>query len=504
MALKLNHSGLAHAHALIKAGKVDRGDSWSFAAEDGNRMLGADGKDWKSYAQMHLAEDTSEPENTKNRYKYPFGKSSTGSDSTGSDGEVYRKGVIAVKSRASQQGETEISNAADELLQKIDKKDRVKAKAVLLRGEDETFACVSDLSLMTEDVPTEIQILPIGEWKGYIAKDPKTGKPVKQTIKVTPDDVAEMVDNFKRTGRDIVIDYEHQTESGDEAPASGWIKDLINKGVEGLWGIVDWTDRALQYLRGREYRFFSPVFSTKGAIDNVTGKPIGAKLYNVALTNEPFIDNLRPIVAKSFTSPTAQESDMHEEFKKLFKAVCAALGHTPDDDLGDENVKSVHEKFKAHVASTGKVTKFKSDLRLIIGAGEQAIDEEILTIAKTKVGGQGTDVVTLKQRVDQLESEKRTKEATDAFNEAYMAGKIVPAVKDEALAWAKRDVVSFKAYHEKIARGSAIPIDRIETGSPAATEVVLTEEDKHICKATGITEAAFLKTKKEFTEKQRR
>lgn len=194
---------------------------------------------------------------------------------------------------------------------------------------------------------------------------------------------------------------------------------------------------------------------------------------------------------------------MTEEFKKLFKAVCTALGHTPDDDYGDENVKNVHEKFKAHVARIGNVAKFKSDLRLIVGAGEQAVDEEILTIAKTKVNAEATDVVTLKQRVDQLESEKRTKEARDAFNEAYMAGKIAPAVKDEALAWAKRDVVSFKTYHDKLTRGAAVPVDRIETGSPGATEIVLTEEDKHICKATGISEAAFLKTKKNFAAKQR-
>jgi phage I-like protein len=493
MPIKLNHSGLAHAHALIKAGKINRGGSWLFEAEDGNRLLGTEGKDWKSYAEMHLGEDTSQAENTKDRWKYPFGKG----------GDVYRQGVIAAKSRAAAEHETEITSAADSLLQEIDKvKEHVKAKAVLLRGRDDAFACVSDLMVPGDEIPTEIQLLPIGEWKGYTEVD-ASGKLVKRTIKVTPDDCDEMVVNFGNMGRDVVIDYEHQTESGDEAPAAAWIKRLVAKGAEGLWAIVDWTDRAIQYLRAREYRFLSPVFSTRGALDKVTGKPIGAVFYSAALTNQPFIDILKPIVAKSSTS-TSQESVMTEHFKKLFKAVCTALGHTPDDDFGDDNVDKVHEKFKAHVAGLGKAGKFKKDLLLIVGAGENASEEEIITVAKTKLNAQPADVASLKTRIDQLESEKREKEATDAFNEAFNAGKILPAVRDEALAWARGDVAKFKAFYAKVPKGSAVPVQHIETGSPAADDTTLTELDKAICKNLGLSEKTFLAAKKEQASKQRK
>jgi phage I-like protein len=53
-----------------------------------------------------------------------------------------------------------------------------------------------------------------------------------------------VVNTFDSQVNDLVVDYEHQTLSGKEAPAAGWIKKLMNRGRQGLWGLVDWTDRA--------------------------------------------------------------------------------------------------------------------------------------------------------------------------------------------------------------------------------------------------------------------
>ena len=110
MALKVNRKAVSAAKALIADGKVATGD-WSFSGEDGNKLLGKDGKDWKAYAAVHLAEDSAEPQETKGRYKYPCMK----------DGKVWRKGVIAAKTRAAGQGEDAVENAAAGLLDLIDK-----------------------------------------------------------------------------------------------------------------------------------------------------------------------------------------------------------------------------------------------------------------------------------------------------------------------------------------------------------------------------------------------
>jgi HK97 family phage prohead protease len=111
MAITVNSVGIRNAKRLIRSDDIDRG-AWSFSAADGNSILG-DPEKWTEYAKWFIAEDTGANEETKDRYKYPFGK----------NGKIYRRAVIAAKSRAAAQGETDIANAADELLQVIDAKE---------------------------------------------------------------------------------------------------------------------------------------------------------------------------------------------------------------------------------------------------------------------------------------------------------------------------------------------------------------------------------------------
>ena len=90
----------------------------------------------------------------------------------------------------------------------------------------------------------------------------------------------------------MVIDYEHQTLKSVEAPAAGWIKRLINRGEQGLWAAVEWTEKATKYLVNREYRYFSPVFMVRKSDRKVI------QVTNAALTNSPQINHLTPIIAK--------------------------------------------------------------------------------------------------------------------------------------------------------------------------------------------------------------
>jgi len=111
MSLTAQSKSISNAKKLINAGKVSNAP-WSFSGADGNALLGENGDDWANYALWHIAEDPAATADTKARFKYPYGK----------DGQVFRRGVIAAKSRAAQQGEDAVSSAADALLQLIDKK----------------------------------------------------------------------------------------------------------------------------------------------------------------------------------------------------------------------------------------------------------------------------------------------------------------------------------------------------------------------------------------------
>ena len=90
-------------------------------------------------------------------------------------------------------------------------------------------------------VPTEIKILPLGRvhsQKGDFNVDDESFELIRK--------------QFKDRKLDLVIDYEHQTLSDVQAPAGGWIKDLY-KGEDAIIAKVEWTPKAAEYLKNKEY-----------------------------------------------------------------------------------------------------------------------------------------------------------------------------------------------------------------------------------------------------------
>lgn len=116
MAVTLNKAAETFAEGLIHAGHYDTESSWSFSAEDGDKLLGKGGDDWAAYARWHLGEDDSATEKTKERYKYPFGK----------DGKVFKRALDAIDSRATQNGDTSVDEAANRLKDLIAEKEKAK------------------------------------------------------------------------------------------------------------------------------------------------------------------------------------------------------------------------------------------------------------------------------------------------------------------------------------------------------------------------------------------
>jgi len=115
---KLNSKGYNNASSLIEDDKVDKNSDWSFSSEDGNTLLGEDGDDWENYAKWFLLVNEDANEDTKDRYKFPFGK----------EGKVYRSALSAIRQRAGQFGYDDVFEAAGKLIEKIeeDKEDSVK------------------------------------------------------------------------------------------------------------------------------------------------------------------------------------------------------------------------------------------------------------------------------------------------------------------------------------------------------------------------------------------
>jgi hypothetical protein len=112
--MKLNQSAVNHAKKLIKEGKIVQDSDWSErqpSAAKENKFL--DEHNWQEYARWYLAEDSSEDKDNKEHYKFPYGDFN----------KVHRAGVIAAKQRAAQNDYHDVEEAADTLLNLIDKRE---------------------------------------------------------------------------------------------------------------------------------------------------------------------------------------------------------------------------------------------------------------------------------------------------------------------------------------------------------------------------------------------
>lgn len=143
MPLSLYNQGVSRARRLIRSGNVNTASSWSFSAADGNRILG-DPPDWTEYASWHLGFENDENRETKNAWRYPFGKF----------GNVYRSGLIAIRQRSAQQGQTDIFEAAGRLIDAIDNRSSaMKWYDIRAQGNTAEIWLYGDIALTDDGNP---------------------------------------------------------------------------------------------------------------------------------------------------------------------------------------------------------------------------------------------------------------------------------------------------------------------------------------------------------------
>ncbi|HAI55521.1 MAG TPA: hypothetical protein DCM16_12675, partial [Acinetobacter nosocomialis] len=138
---------------------------------------------------------------------------------------------------------------------------------------------VASCSIDLNATSTHLVLVPEGTFNGV------DGRPFDAPHWVlTPERGEQIVAALNQRKVDMVIDYEHATlkaqETGEPAPASGWLKAASFSYIKGV-GICStnfkWLDKAKGHIEKEEYKYLSPVlFYTK------TGEVVG--LHSVALT----------------------------------------------------------------------------------------------------------------------------------------------------------------------------------------------------------------------------
>ena len=319
-------------------------------------------------------------------------------------------------------------------------------------------------------VPEEIQVIPYGV-KINTPKGPFT---------CDEESAAAVIADFEAHKNQMVIDYEHQTLQGTEAPAAGWITKLIDKGNEGIWAVVNWTDRAKQYLINKEYKYVSPVVAQRKLDLKIV------RLINVALTNQPNIDGMVPLVNKS--GHFFQQNNKKEEpkMKDLLKLLGLAEIATEADAIVAIN------KLMEAATKNGTVIMANKGVLTALGLAETATEAEVTgTIMAMK---QSHDQVgALAQTVKDLKDKLSLKDATEVVAMAMKEGKITPAQKPWADEYAKNDLEGFKVFVAKapvvVVMGKVVNEDKHVDGALDDTQI-------EINKMMGVDQETFKKYNK--------
>jgi phage I-like protein len=148
----------------------------------------------------------------------------------------------------------------------------------------------------------------------------------KGVFTLTKDGAAGILEKFAAYGNDLAIDYEHQTfeaASNGPVPAAGWIRQGgLEVREDGLWAKVEWTARATELIKAKEYRYFSPTF-----LHTKTGEIV--ELAPIALVNYPATMDMDPLIAASAVDRRSRRVELmsfSDMTSALWKAIQARFG----------------------------------------------------------------------------------------------------------------------------------------------------------------------------------
>ena len=283
-------------------------------------------------------------------------------------------------------------------------------------------------------VPEVIRVLP----KGHVSS-------TKGDFEVDDRDIAGIIRQFKARRLDLVIDYEHQTLSDVQAPAAGWIKDLY-PGEDALMARVEWTQKGREYIANKEYRYLSPVVLVKKADQHA------AVFHSAALTNTPAITGMFAIINSDALS-IEEEEEPRMELSALIELLGLEEGTAEEDVL--KRIKELTQQAaeEGQGGQEGKEGPAKEGTQLVanktvldlLGLPEDARTEDVTArIMAFKAGDSA-----LQRRVAELEKQAASQKAEELVGLAMKDGKLSPAQKEWAVAYALSDPKGFAKFVEK-------------------------------------------------------
>ncbi|MBX3447519.1 MAG: hypothetical protein KF765_12265 [Parvibaculaceae bacterium] len=352
--------------------------------------------------------------------------------------------------------------------------------------------------------PEWVHLLPLGEVPGRDGRRFRVGS--------QEDAQAIIAATLERAANaDRPIDYDHQTDFaavpgvGGRAPAAAWMKEYQMR-EDGIWARVEWTQNGAGAVQRKEYRYLSPVFEhTKD------GKVLC--ILRAGLTNNPNLELAAVAAAQHPNSEDKMDKVLQELLKGLgltdksseadilaalnsqmaraaaFSAVAVAAGCKED-----EKPETVATAIKALASNYGKV---------VAAAGCKDGDkaDDVVKAIQTATGNPdptkyvpASALAELQKQVNDLAATSAGDKATTAVNAAIEAGKLTPALKDWAIALHKADPAKF----DEFVGAAPVVLQPGTSGlgaKPPAGEDGLTDAERAICSAMGLSVEDFKKNK---------
>lgn len=267
-----------------------------------------------------------------------------------------------------------------------------------------------------QGIPSVITLVPLGNVET-----------TQGSFIVNTESFQSMNQQFKKRKIDVVIDYEHQTLQDVQSPAAGWIKSL-SLSKDAILGVVEWTQKAQEYLKNKEYKYLSPVIQVR----KEDGVAVG--LHSVALTNTPAINGMKALVLKNNETNRnfCLSSKHHQSF---LEELATEMGLKIDDVMDDEEIVNLMMQ---------EIKKQK---------GSQQSKSDVLEEEK----GNRED---WKAKYEELKNQINKKEADELVIKALKEGKISKFQKEWAEEYALKDKQFFEKFLEKAPQ--VVPMGEIE------------------------------------------
>lgn len=325
------------------------------------------------------------------------------------------------------------------------------------------------------DEASWVMLLPAGRFHGRDGRGPYATGDQAEMAAIVARSVA------RAGSTDIVVDYDHQTVFaavpgvGGVAPAAGWIRELQAR-PDGIWARIAWTAAARERIRAGEYRYISPVYGH-------TRDGVVLLVQSAGLTNTPNLDLAGAVAARAL--PPSGDT---------MKSIAKALG-LAEDAAEDAVLVAVN---RVLVASTALASVARA-----AGLPDAAAPDVIVTAVQSAAASARTapdpakfvpvdQVLAVQRELSALKATIAGDKAEQAVEAAIAAGKVAPAMKDWASAYAKADLAGFQAF---ASLAPAIVVAHPLGGKPPAAAPQLDEADRAVMRALNIDEATMLAAK---------